>query len=175
MSGKLQEALKNLVQRKVDTFAAEVVSVDKNEGSCVVTNGEIEFTDVALSATVEHGGKRFYIFPKIGSFVLVSPIAEDIHRLYVEFFSEVESMEYSLDTGLFIRMNKDGITIEAINKPIQINSNNSSVRISENGVDITSDKGITLNGGFEALYNKVNGMPITDLSQIGCSKKVKLG
>lgn len=98
MSGKLQEAFKNLVSRKVETFAGEVVSVDKNTGSCTITNGEIEFTDVALSATVEDGGKRFYIFPKVGSFVLVSPIAEDIHRLYVEFFSEVESIDLRIET-----------------------------------------------------------------------------
>ena len=61
-----------------------------------------------------------------------------------------------------------------MDKPIEINSNNSTVSLSSSGIDISSDKDIRLNGGFEALYNKVPGMPISDISQIGVAKKVKL-
>ena len=118
MTGKLQEAFKNLVGRKVDTFAAEVVSVDKNEGAGVVSNGEIEFTDVALSATVEDDGKRFYIFPKVGSFVLVSPIAEDIHRLYVEFFSEVESIDLKIEGGQ-MQIDNSGFLLKKENETLK--------------------------------------------------------
>ncbi len=118
MTGKLQEAFKNLVGRKVDTFAAEVISVDKNEGTCVVSNGEIEFTDVALSATVQDGGKRFYIFPKVGSFVLVSPIAEDIHRLYVEFFSEVESIDLKIE-GVQMQIDNSGFLLKKENETLK--------------------------------------------------------
>ena len=41
-------------------------------------------------------------------------------------------------------------------------------------VDIEASK-IGINGSFEVLYNKTPGLPITDISQIGISKKVTVG
>lgn len=103
----LQDAFRQLTKREVDTFPARVVSVDKANGTCVVNDGEIDYTDVQLSATVENNGKRFYLFPKVGSFVLVSPINEDIHRLYVEFFSEIESLDLTIETTQ-LQIDQDG-------------------------------------------------------------------
>ena len=106
MSEALQKALQGLTKRRVDTFAATVVSVDKNAGTCTVSNDGLEYTDVQLSASVEDEAKRFHLFPKVGSSVLVSPINEDLHRLYVEFFSEVESIDLKIeDTQLQIDQN----------------------------------------------------------------------
>jgi hypothetical protein len=107
----LQIALGNLKKRGVDTFSAKVVSVDKTAGTCVVNDDGIDYTDVALSATVEENGKRFYLFPKVGSFVLVSPINEDLHRLYVEFFSEVESFDLEIET-VKMQIDQDGFLLK---------------------------------------------------------------
>jgi hypothetical protein len=107
----LQIALGNLKKRGVDTFSAQVVSVDKTAGTCVVNDDGIDYTDVALSATVEDNGKRFYLFPKVGSFVLVSPINEDLHRLYVEFFSEVESFDLEIET-VKMQIDQDGFLLK---------------------------------------------------------------
>ncbi|UDQ54988.1 hypothetical protein LJF28_04800 [Chryseobacterium indologenes] len=98
MTRDLQTAFKTLGKRGVDTFPAEVISVDKTNGTCVVSDGSLEYDDVQLSATIEENGKRFFLFPKIGSYVLVSPINEDIHRLYVEFFSEIEDFDLNIGT-----------------------------------------------------------------------------
>lgn len=91
MSEALQKALGRLAGRKVNTFPASVVSVDKEAGTCTVTDGELEYTDVQLSATV-NDERRFFLIPALESFVLVSPIQEDVNRLYVEMVSELDEV-----------------------------------------------------------------------------------
>lgn len=117
MSKLLQDAFKRLSSRSVYTFPAEVVSVDKESGVCVVNDGDIEYTDVALSATVENGGKRFFLFPKPGSFVLVSPINEDLHRLYVEFYSEIEDFDLQIENTR-LEIDKDGFLLKKQNETL---------------------------------------------------------
>jgi len=115
---KLQEGLKMLGRRGVSTFPAKVVSVDKRSGTCVINDGNLEFTDVALSATVEDSGKRFFLFPKIGSFVLVSPINESITRLYVEFFSEIEDFDLKIENSQ-LQIDKDGFLLKKENETLK--------------------------------------------------------
>lgn len=115
---KLQDALRKLGLRSVDTFPAKVVSVNKYEGSCVVNDGELEYSDVALSATVEDNAKRFFLFPKVGSFVLVSPVNEDLHRLYVEFFSEIEDFDLKIENTQ-LQINNDGFLLKKENETLK--------------------------------------------------------
>ena len=118
MKKALQDALTKLGKRGVDTFPAKVISVDKQNGVCKVSDGEIEYTDVQLSATVEEDGKRFFLFPKVGSFVLISPINEDLHRLYVEFFSEIEDFDLQIE-GVRFQVNKDGFLLKKENETLK--------------------------------------------------------
>lgn len=115
---ELQEAFKMLGKRGVSTFPAKVVSVDKSEGTCVVDNGNLEFTDVALSATIEDESKRFYLFPKVGSFVLVSPIEENLLRLYVEFFSEIEDFDLQIEETQ-MQIDKNGFLLKKQNETLK--------------------------------------------------------
>lgn len=117
MSKTLQDAFRQLGKRGVDTFPAKVVSVDKEKGTCVVNDGDIDYTDVQLSATIEDNGKRFFLFPKVSSFVLVSPINEDIHRLYVEFFSEVEELNFETEKSQ-IKINDEGFLLKKENETL---------------------------------------------------------
>lgn len=114
---KLQEGLKMLGNRGVSTFPAQVVSVDKTEGTCTVNDGNLEFTDVALSATVEDNGKRFFLFPKVDSFVLVSPINESITRLYVEFFSEIEDFDLQIENTR-LQIDNEGFLLKKQNETL---------------------------------------------------------
>lgn len=118
MSRELQNALKTLGTRGVDTFPAVIISVNKDEGTCVVSDGEIEYTDVALSATIEENGKRFYVFPAVDSYVLVSPINEDLHKLYVEFFSEVESVDLNIEETQ-LQIDKEGFLLKKENETLK--------------------------------------------------------
>ena len=117
MSKELQDALRRLSKRETDTFPAKVVSIDKKKGTCVVNDGDLEYTEVRLSATIEDNAKRFFIYPKVGSFVLVSPIKEDIHRLYVEFFSEIESIDLEIETTQ-LKINHEGFLLKKSNETL---------------------------------------------------------
>ncbi|MCT2563945.1 hypothetical protein [Chryseobacterium herbae] len=118
MTKDLQTAFAKLGKRSVDTFPAEVVSVDKVNGVCKVSDGQLEYDEVQLSATVEENGKRFYLFPKIGSYVLVSPINEDLHRLYVEFFSEIE--DFDLKIGVTeLQIDSEGFLLKKENETLK--------------------------------------------------------
>ena len=65
-------------------------------------------------------------------------------------------------------------TLDSNDKPITIVSGNNKVHITSNNVEINSDN-ISLGGSFEVLYNLIPNTPIADVSQIGVSKKVKIG
>ena len=118
MSKALQDALKKLVKRDVDTFPAQIISVDKTAGTCKVSDGGLEYEDVQLSATIEDNGKRFFLFPKVGSYVLVSPINEDLHRLYVEFFSEIEDFDLKIE-NTELQIDKDGFLLKKENETLK--------------------------------------------------------
>ncbi len=96
MSKDLKDALINLSKRSVDTFVANVVFIDKVKGVCTVEDGKLNYSGVKLSAVVNGEGNKFYLFPKVGSVILVSPIHEDIKNLYVEAFSEIEEVNISV-------------------------------------------------------------------------------
>jgi hypothetical protein len=118
MEKEIQDAFRKLKQRDVDTFIAKVVSVDKVKGTCTVTADKIDFFDVQLSAVVDDNQNNFYLFPKVGSWVLVSPINEDIHRLYVEAYSEIESLALVIETVMF-RVDKTGFLLKKQNETLK--------------------------------------------------------
>lgn len=104
MEAELQKAIAGLKKRGVETFPAKVVSVDKAKGICTVNDGQLDYDDVQLTATAE-SEKGLFLFPKVGSWVFVSPVEEDLHRLYVEFFSEVEDFDLKMES---VRLQIDG-------------------------------------------------------------------
>lgn len=118
MNKDLQDAFKRLGKRDVDTFPAEVISVDKANGTCKISDGQLEYDEVQLSATVEENGKRFFLFPKVGSFVLVSPINEDLHRLYVEFFSEIEDFDLKIGNTQ-LQIDDEGFLLKKENETLK--------------------------------------------------------
>lgn len=118
MSKELQDALRKLRERDVDTFPATVKAVDKAKGTCTVNDGDLDFTGVRLSAVIDGSNKRFYVFPKVGSSVLVSPIKEDIRQLYIESYSEVESTDIIIDS-VRMRIDKDGFLLKKENETLK--------------------------------------------------------
>ena len=117
MSKELQKAIGELKKRGVSTFPATVVSVDKANGTCTVNDGELEYTDVLLSAQMAENGKRFYLFPKVNSWVMISPIQEDLNRLYVEFYSEIEAFDLQIEETR-IHIDTDGFLLKKQNETL---------------------------------------------------------
>ncbi len=108
---ELQDGFKRLKERGISTFSGDVIGVDKKEGTCSINDGEIEYTDVRLASVVNGRNDVFYIFPKIGSSVLVSPINEDLTALYVESYSEIEEMLLNIGTTK-LQVTDEGFVIE---------------------------------------------------------------
>lgn len=107
---EMNTALKKFRQRDVPTFSAEVVSVDKENGTCVVNDGDMDHPDVRLSAVIDGRNDAFYLFPNTGSSVLVAPINEDLKTLYVEQYSEVEELNYKVGATAF-KVDQNGFAI----------------------------------------------------------------
>lgn len=76
-------------------FPATVKSVDKEKGTCEVNDGDLDYTDVRLSAVIDSNDNKLYIFPVVGSSVLVSMI-DGLENLFVNKCSDVE--EFYLKT-----------------------------------------------------------------------------
>lgn len=118
MDDELLKAFRQLKKRDVDTFPAVVVSVNKEQGTCTVKADDLEFTSVQLSAIIDGNDKKFYLFPKVGSSVLVSPINEDLHRLYIEAYSEIESLSIVVETVTF-QMDAAGFLLQKENETLK--------------------------------------------------------
>jgi len=118
MEKELLDAFRKLKQRSVDTFPVTVVSVDKGQGTCIGSDGTIEYTDIQLSSIIDGSNKKFLLFPKVGSSVLVSPILEDIHRLYVEVYSEVDSLELVIENVEF-KVDAEGFLLKKENETLK--------------------------------------------------------
>lgn len=108
---QIQDAFRQLGKRGVDTFPAKVTEVDKTKGFCTVEADGLEYPDVRLASVINERGSFVYVFPKIGSSVLVSPIEEDLNNLYVEAYSEVEEYYIKIETTE-MNVNADGILIK---------------------------------------------------------------
>ena len=107
---ELAEGLRQIGKRKTPTIAVEVLSVDKGNGTCVVKDDELQYT-VRLASVINDNAERFYLFPKVGSSVLIASIGEDENRYYVVAYSEIESVSLRIeDTQLTI--DKAGIHLQ---------------------------------------------------------------
>lgn len=115
---KIQDALSKLRKKSAYTFITKVISVDKANGTCVVSDGDLEYTGVALSAQIVENSKKFHLFPKVGSVVFVSPVEEDLHRLYVEFFSEIEDFDLQIE-GTRMQIDTDGFLLKKENETLK--------------------------------------------------------
>lgn len=107
---ELAEGLRQIGKRKTPTIAVEVLSVDKVLGMCVVKDDGLEYI-VRLASVINDNAERFYLFPKVGSSVLIASIGEDENRYYVVAYSEIESVSLRIeDTQLTI--DKAGIHLQ---------------------------------------------------------------
>lgn len=88
----IQKAFETLKKREVNCFVATVLEVNKPNGVCTIKDEALEYTDVRLSAIIDGNDQKQFVFPTVGSTVLVEPINEDIKQLYVVKYSQVESI-----------------------------------------------------------------------------------
>lgn len=89
-AAKLKAALKQMLDKGDEVFAAAVQSVNEDDCTCVVMADEMEIGDVRLRATI-NGTDGFIIFPAVGSTVLVQRLGEK-EEFFVTMFSEIDGV-----------------------------------------------------------------------------------
>lgn len=177
LDGKKGKASLNVVGNKNSKGELEITvnSVNNNGLLKLIVNGKI--LEKSSDTVIRISEKQMVnaVVNKKG--IIVSKLelnSEAPERFYFE--DEFGNKLTSSASGFTIDA-KDGQQIFLDNSgAITINCGSNQIQISDSGINIDSgDKPITLNGQFEALYNMIPGTPITDVSQIGVSKKVKIG
>lgn len=107
---ELAEGIRQIGKRKTPTIAVEVVSVDKTQGTCVVKDDGLEYI-VRLASVINDNTERFYLFPKVGSSVLIASIGEDENRYYVVAYSEIESVSLRIENTQ-LTIDKAGVHLQ---------------------------------------------------------------
>lgn len=95
---QLQDAFSRIRSGGERIFAGKVKSVDKDAGTCVIDDGDLEFTDVRLSAAITDRDSWCYLFPEVGSSVLVSTIGGALENIAVVAVSDVEEVHVKCAT-----------------------------------------------------------------------------
>lgn len=85
-------------KRGVVAFTAQVVSVDGE--CCTVDYDGLQVSDVRLRAVVNGEQSKILVTPKVGSYVMVVSLTDDMTQLIVSAFSEVDKIE--IDTGKIV-------------------------------------------------------------------------
>lgn len=118
MRKDIHDAFKALMDSDDKIFVAQVVDVDKDNGICTVVADELEYTEVRLSAIVKERESVYYLFPVVGSFVLVAPINGDVHNLVVVSYSEVEELKFTTGQSE-LNITPDGFLLRKQNENLQ--------------------------------------------------------
>lgn len=92
---ELQDAFKKLLDKDAVTFSATVKSVDKVKGTCIVSDGQLDFK-VRLSSVINESQEKFFLYPKPKSVVLIGCIKEDLNQLYVVQYSAIEQLKLKI-------------------------------------------------------------------------------
>ncbi len=114
---ELQNGFKNLKRRDIATVPVEVKSVNKDNGTCVVIDDELEY-EVRLLSIINEDKQGFYLFPKVGSSILIAPIEEDINRFHIVAYSEIENLKITIDK-CELNFDKNGFLLKKENETLK--------------------------------------------------------
>ncbi len=114
---ELQEQLTRLLGVRTPVFAGTVKLVDKKKGVCIVDDGEIAH-QVRLTAVVDENSHRFWIYPAVGSSVLLGAIYDDMNRLFIVEYGEVEGVDLKIDNTQ-LKVSKDGFLLKKQNETLK--------------------------------------------------------
>lgn len=121
-------------------------------------------------------GKKITLFLKDEIDLIVKDPINDPDKETIISYKRGVGFSYKDEFNRRITIDETGVTIDAGNADIIVHNDNSSVSITDSGVDIDSNKSITIGGQFNVLYSLVPEAPaILDVSEIGVSKKVRVG
>lgn len=113
MSEKFKAAIKKLAQVDNQTDRAVVISVDKNELTCVVQTvaDDLELEGVKLKPVFNDGDLSkmgLILFPAVGSYVIIGQVDGDSTDMIIISCSEIESVGLDTATALKLLISGDG-------------------------------------------------------------------
>jgi hypothetical protein len=113
MSEKFKAAIKKLAQVDNQTDRAVVISVDKNDLTCVVQTvaDDLELEDVKLKPVFNDGDLSkmgLILFPAVGSYVIIGQVDGDGTDVFIISCSEIESVGLDTATALKLLISGDG-------------------------------------------------------------------
>jgi len=113
MTQTLKAAVKKIAQGDNPTDRAIVLSVDKNQLTCVVQTvaDELELEDVKLKPVFNDSDLSkmgLILFPAVGSYVIISEVDGDNTDMIVISCSEIESIGLDTATALKLLISGDG-------------------------------------------------------------------
>lgn len=114
---EIQDAFAKLLEKDAITFSAKVLEVDKQKGTCLVSDGELQYK-ARLASVINNDADKFFLYPKINSQVLIACIEEDLHQLYVTKYSEIEAFQFKVGS-CEMQMNKDGFNFKKQNEDLK--------------------------------------------------------
>lgn len=114
---EIQDAFAKLLKKDAVTFSAEVITVDKEKGFCKVKADGLEYK-ARLASVINNDVDKFFLYPKVGSKVLISCIDEDLHQLYVDKCAEVEALQFKID-GCEMSMDTTGFNFKKENESLR--------------------------------------------------------
>lgn len=89
-----------------DVKIGQCISIDKENNSCVVEAGGLEYQDVRLACTIKPELKSNIIFPAVGSTVMITRVGQG-NQWKLEMYSEIDSVMLSIEEQT-LKIDKDG-------------------------------------------------------------------
>ncbi|WP_025143051.1 hypothetical protein [Pedobacter jeongneungensis] len=118
MIEEIAKKIKLLGKQDTDTTIMTVKAVDKKEGTCTCDENGVLHTDVRLSAIIDEKLQKYYLYPKVGSTVLVTPIDADYNMQFISAVSEPEELVLQIGEVVF-EINKDGFLLQKNNETLK--------------------------------------------------------
>ena len=146
---ELKDALSRLNRKDFPaTMPAKVISVDAEQGTCVVEIDGNEYDEVRLAAIQQSDNTR-YLLPAVDSQVLVSIIEDDLNLLYVVAYSALDAIDITIG-ATNITANADKVVIDHNGNQLKIDADG-HVLIKDQAKYELSTQGHSIKNGSENL------------------------
>lgn len=89
-----------------DVKIGQCTSIDKENNSCVVEAGGLEYQDVRLACTIKPDLKSNIVFPAVGSTVMITRVGQG-NQWKLEMYSEIDSVMLSIEEQT-LKIDKEG-------------------------------------------------------------------
>lgn len=89
-----------------DVKIGQCTSIDKENNSCVVEAGGLEYQDVRLACIIKPDLKSNIVFPAVGSTVMITRVGQG-NQWKLEMYSEIDSVILSIEEQT-LKIDKEG-------------------------------------------------------------------